>query len=104
MDYLVRLLIVAEQRHWVVEIGCSGDAWIPQTGAQIAFRAFGKPLLFEVSGVVFYPGTDLPPVVITKPISVPDESVAAGFAASLSMICDGDRLVYRNFKEILEPS
>ena len=102
MDYLARLLLRAELRNWLIEIGCSGDLVVPQAGSQIAFRILGKPILFEVSSVVFYPGTDLPPVVVTKPMDVLGEDVAAGIAASLSVLCDGNRLIYRRFKEVLE--
>ncbi len=105
MDYLVRLLITDgdEKKGWKVEVGCHGNLCIPHVGSQVAFRVFGKPLLFDVSNVVFYPGADLLPVVILKPVTVPDESVASGLAASISAMCDGERLIYHHMKEILEP-
>lgn len=100
--YTIRLLFQNqdESKGVMVEMQAS-DPILPTVGSHLAFHIFNRYIMFEVSMVVHYPGTDMQTVIVAKPFKTSDEGLMESISSSIKMACDGERLVYRHTKDLV---
>lgn len=101
IPYIIRLLFQnqEESKSWMIEMQ-STDPILPSIGSHLAFNVFDRYIMFEVSMVVHYPGSDVQPVVVAKPLKTSNEDLVMDIASDIKNACDGQRLIYRQMKDL----
>lgn len=102
MIYTIRLLFQNkdESKNWMVELQAT-DEILPTVGSHLAFKILNRYTMFEVSMVIFYPGSDMQAVVVAKPSKVPDEDLIMEIIENIKQSCDEEKLIFRQTKDLV---
>lgn len=102
MIYTIRLLFQNqdESKNWMIELQSTDDI-LPTVDSHLAFKILNKYTMFEVSMVIFYPGSEMQPVVVTKPSKIPDDDLILEIVENIKSSCNDQKLVFRQIKDLV---